>query len=112
MRRRIDKQFGPRSTDNSSYNPAKESQDTLITPLKPRNEDAELEQVNVLYSFLENRYSKKMLKSSQYPLSDRLMKPLSDPEHYEKIVKELEEAPKRSWFGRLVNRWKGMIRWS
>ncbi len=60
MRRRIDKQFGPRNTDNTSYNPAKESQDTLVTPLKPRNEDAELEQVNVLYSFLENRYSKKV----------------------------------------------------
>lgn len=53
-----------------------------------------------------------ILKMPQYPLSDRLMKPLSDPEHYEKIVKELEEAPNRSWFASLVNRWKGMIRWS
>ncbi|KAL8762029.1 MAG: hypothetical protein Q9184_001921 [Pyrenodesmia sp. 2 TL-2023] len=106
MRRRIDKQFGPSKTENSAYDPTKESQDTLATPLKPRNEAEELEQVNVLYSFLENRYSKK------YPLSDRLMKPLSDPEHYEKIVKELEEAPNRSWFASSVNRWKGKIRWS
>ncbi|KAL8832974.1 MAG: hypothetical protein Q9170_004610 [Blastenia crenularia] len=105
MRRRMDKRLGPSSTDGT-YNPTKESKDTLVTPLKPSNEDAELEQVNVLYSLLESRYTKK------YPLSDRLMKPLSDPEHYQKLVKELEEAPKRSWFGSLVNRWKGMIRWS
>lgn len=60
MRRRIDKQFGPSKTDNPSYDAAQESQDTLVTPLKPRNEAEELEQVNVLYSFLENRYSRKV----------------------------------------------------
>lgn len=60
MRRRIDKQFGPSEADNSSYNPSQESADTLATPLKPSNENAELEQVNVLYSFLENRYAKKV----------------------------------------------------
>lgn len=60
MRRRIDKQFGPSNADQSSYDPAKESKDTLVTPLKPSNDSAELEQVNVLYSFLENRYSKKV----------------------------------------------------
>ncbi|KAL8933236.1 MAG: hypothetical protein Q9216_006459 [Gyalolechia sp. 2 TL-2023] len=106
MRRRLDKQFGPSDTKGVSYDPAKESKDTLATPLKPINENAELEQVNVLYSFLENRYQKK------YPLSNRLMKPLSDPEHYEKLVKELEAAPKRSWLGRLLNQWKGKVRWS
>ncbi|KAI4094851.1 MAG: hypothetical protein LQ348_006586 [Seirophora lacunosa] len=106
MRRRIEKQFGPSNNDKTAYDPSKESKDTLVTPLKPSDEGAELDQVNVLYSFLEDRYSKK------YPLSDRLMKPLSDPEHYEKIIKELEEAPNRSWFGSMVNRWKGMIRWS
>ena len=60
MRRRIDKQFGPSTTDNTSYDPAKESKDTLVTPLKPYSEEEQLEQVNVLYSFIENRYAKKV----------------------------------------------------
>ncbi|KAL8951402.1 MAG: hypothetical protein Q9222_002623 [Ikaeria aurantiellina] len=105
MRRRIDKQFGPSSTAKSSYDPAQESKDTLVTPIKPSNEQADLEQVNALYSFLEDRYTKK------YPLSDRLLKPASNPQHYENLLKEFEEAPRRSWFGRLVNSWKGFVRW-
>ncbi|KAL8717052.1 MAG: hypothetical protein Q9225_005671 [Loekoesia sp. 1 TL-2023] len=60
MRRRIDKQFGPSDTKETSYDPVKESKDTLVTPLKPSNESAQLEQVNVLYSLLENRYFKKV----------------------------------------------------
>ncbi|KAL9003081.1 MAG: hypothetical protein Q9188_004034, partial [Gyalolechia gomerana] len=60
MHRRMDKQLGPSDTKGVSYDPAKESTDTLVTPLKPSNKNAELEQVNVLYSFLENRYSKKV----------------------------------------------------
>ncbi|KAL8789064.1 MAG: hypothetical protein Q9213_001327 [Squamulea squamosa] len=106
MRRRIEKQLGPLTTDTALYDPSKESEDTLATPLKPNDEQAQLEQANALYSFLENRYSRK------YPLSDRLMKPLSNPGHYENLVKELEEAPKRSFFGRLANSWKGFVRWS
>ncbi|KAL8771689.1 MAG: hypothetical protein Q9209_002880 [Squamulea sp. 1 TL-2023] len=106
MRRRIDKQLGPSTTDKTSYDPGKETKDTLVSPLKPYNEQAQLEEANLLYSFLENRYSRK------YPLSDRLLKPLSNPEYYENLVKELEEAPKRSFFGRLANSWKGFVRWS
>ncbi|KAL8810924.1 MAG: hypothetical protein Q9223_002016 [Gallowayella weberi] len=106
MRRRIDKQLGPSSISKSGYDPAKESKETLVTPLKPYDEKAESEQVNALYSFLENRYAKK------YPLSDRLLKPLSNPEYYDKLMKEFEEAPKRSVFGRWINSWKGFVRWS
>ncbi|KAL8659315.1 MAG: hypothetical protein Q9226_000488 [Calogaya cf. arnoldii] len=92
MRRRVDKILGHSSTGETTYD--------------PRKEQAQLEQVNVLYSFMENRYAKK------YPLSDRLLKPLSNPEYYENLVKELEEAPKRSFFARLLNSWKGFVRWS
>ncbi|KAL8984946.1 MAG: hypothetical protein Q9205_001222 [Flavoplaca limonia] len=101
MRRRIDKQLEPSTPDKSTYDPAKESKDTLVTSLKPYDEQAQLAQVNALYSFMENRYSKK------YPLSDRLLKPLSNPGYYENLMKELDEAPKRSFFGRLLNSWKG-----
>lgn len=60
MRRRIDKQLGPASAGNTSYDPSKESKDTLVTPLKPYDENAEMEQINALYSLLENRYVKQV----------------------------------------------------
>ena len=40
------------------------------------------------------------------------MKPASNPAYYDELVKELQEAPTRSWLSRLVKRWKGMIRFS
>lgn len=43
---------------------ANQAQATIPTPVK-FDEKAELEQVNVLYSFLENRYTKKVLLHSQ-----------------------------------------------
>lgn len=60
MRRRIEKQLGPASAKDASYDPSKESKDTLVTPLKPYDEKAEMEQVNALYSLLENRYAKQV----------------------------------------------------
>lgn len=56
----MNKQLGPSSTENPVYDPAKESKDTLVTPLKPYDEEAESQQINALYSFLENRYIKKV----------------------------------------------------
>ena len=38
------------------------------------------------------------------------MRPESDPEHYEKLATELEEAPDRGFFGRLMKRLGGMVR--
>lgn len=46
----------------------------------------------------------------QYALSDHMLKPASNPAYYENIVKEFEQAPKRSWLGRVLNRWKGVFR--
>ena len=47
---------------------------------------------------------------AQYPITGLLMKPASNPTYYTDLMKELEEAPERSWFGRAVNRWKGFLR--
>ena len=59
MQRRIDKWYKsddaerqPKATDNEA--PA------VASPVAKFDERAELEQVNVLYSFIENRYSKKV----------------------------------------------------
>ncbi|KAH8903787.1 hypothetical protein BR93DRAFT_971391 [Coniochaeta sp. PMI_546] len=66
--------------------------------------EAQLKQVNALYSLLENRYQTK------YRIAGRLMQPKSNPTHYTDLVKELEEAPNRSWLGRLGKKLGGLIR--
>ncbi|KAI4737967.1 hypothetical protein E4T50_11575 [Aureobasidium sp. EXF-12298] len=72
-------------------------------PPKPRNEAQE---VNALYSLLENRYA------TAYPLSNAMMHPASSPEHYTTLVKELDEVPDRTFFQRIASRWKNMVRMS
>ncbi len=52
------------------------------------------------------------LTGMQYPLSEKMMRPASNPTYYEGLLKELDEAPKRSWFQSVVNRWKGSLRFS
>jgi cytochrome b pre-mRNA-processing protein 6 len=47
---------------------------------------------------------------AQYPITGSLMKPASNPTHYTDLVKELEEAPERSWFSQQMNKWKGFLR--
>jgi len=97
MRKRLDKRFIPASSPNSPNA-------TQVAANSGIDEKMELEQANVLYSLLENRYSRK------YPITGSLMKPASNPTHYEDLMKELEEAPERSWWGRMTNRWKGFLR--
>jgi cytochrome b pre-mRNA-processing protein 6 len=73
---------------------------------QPIDETTELAQVNALYSLLENRYNKK------YPISDSFLKPASNPTYYADLLAEIKEAPNRSWMGRMMNRWKGFLRFS
>jgi len=68
------------------------------------DEKMELKNINILYSLLENRYSRK------YALTESLMRPKSNPTHYTDLVMELERAPTRGWVERTVNRLKGMLR--
>ncbi|KAM7218053.1 hypothetical protein V8F06_006588 [Rhypophila decipiens] len=68
-------------------------------------EQAELKQANALYGLLENRYL------NSYKLKhNRIMEPKSNPTYYKDLVKELEEAPNRTWLGRIANRIKGLVR--
>jgi cytochrome b pre-mRNA-processing protein 6 len=39
-----------------------------------------------------------------------MLEPKSNPTYYKDLLRELEEAPKRSWFGRIAKRLGGMIR--
>jgi cytochrome b pre-mRNA-processing protein 6 len=46
----------------------------------------------------------------QYPLKGTLMNPPSNPTHFADLIKEMEEAPQRSWWEHMTKKWKGMIR--
>ena len=84
-------------------------QQIAATPTKtpsPANPQLEQAQVNALFSLLEDRYSKK------YPLSSDVLKPTSAPEHYTKLMEEIERAPKKSWWEAKVDEWKMKIRWT
>jgi len=97
MRKRLNRRYPPSSSAGS--------QSAVQTvPISAAEKKLEMEEANILYSLLENRYSRK------YPITGSLMKPASNPTHYEDLVKELEAAPERSWFGRQANRWKGFLR--
>lgn len=75
---------------------------TATKILKPNG----LSQINALYSLLENRYSQK------YPVSDAFLRPAFNPTYYADLLAEINAAPTRSWVGRMVNRWKGFLRFS
>ncbi|RKF60151.1 hypothetical protein GcM3_168002 [Golovinomyces cichoracearum] len=99
VRRRVDKMF--------LSNPHIESPNS--TPGKTRteiNEKKELEQVNALYLILENRFSQR------YPIKGSMMKPESNPSYYSDLVNELETAPSRGLWDRIVKKCKGMLRFS
>jgi len=74
--------------------------------LSPEQAQAELRNVNALYSLLDNRYQKK------YPLSPKILAPQSNPNHYNDLIAELEVAPNRSWFENFMASFKGKIRMS
>ncbi|KAJ5168061.1 uncharacterized protein N7482_003655 [Penicillium canariense] len=60
--------------------------------------------VNALSALLENRFA------NRYPLTQKIRYPASDPEHYDNLIREFEEAPNRDWVGRLRKRLGGLLR--
>lgn len=60
--------------------------------------------VKALTSMLENRYAK------LYPLPPNLRRPASNPDHYDNVIREFEEAPGRSWLERVRKRLTGLFR--
>jgi cytochrome b pre-mRNA-processing protein 6 len=84
----------------------KPSKDAKVGP-RPQLLDpkGELANVNALYTLLENRYSKK------YPISPAVLKPTSNPEHYDLLMADIEAAPNKSWLQAKIDQWKRKIRW-
>ncbi|KAI8946154.1 hypothetical protein F4801DRAFT_80032 [Xylaria longipes] len=68
------------------------------------SEEEQLRQANALYSLLENRYKR------TYPITGTLLQPKSNPTYFTDLLRELEEAPSRSWFERFWLRMRGVVR--
>ncbi|KAL4921637.1 hypothetical protein BDW62DRAFT_174112 [Aspergillus aurantiobrunneus] len=60
--------------------------------------------LNALTSLLEDRYARR------YPLPPKLRYPASNPDHYDDLIKEFEEAPTRDLLGRIGKRLRGLFR--
>ena len=101
MRRRLDHHTG----QAISKAPGKESGSAAATASPILWQEAtEVKQTQVLDSLLENRYA------SKYPMPASLRNPKSNPTYYDDLVREMHEAPNRSWFGGVVKRFKGSLR--
>ncbi|KAI2634427.1 hypothetical protein GGS21DRAFT_517754 [Xylaria nigripes] len=73
-------------------------------PNQNLSEGEQLKQANALYSLLDNRYKK------AYPITGSLLQPKSNPTYFTDLLRELEEAPSRSFLDRLLLRLKGIVR--
>ncbi|KAF2278406.1 uncharacterized protein EI97DRAFT_431631 [Westerdykella ornata] len=90
-----------RSPDSKSATNVKSEGNRTAAALNPSRE---LPQVNALYSLLSNRYS------TLYPTSPALLKPASNPEHYDRLIADIERAPNKSWLQAMWDNWKMKIR--
>lgn len=106
MQSRIDKITSPPTTHTTTT--AIKANDALVSPAQPPvlDQDKELRQIKALDSLLKNKYT------NTYPIPQSVRYPKSNPSHYNDIIKELEEAPTRTWSDALMKRIKGAIRFS
>lgn len=72
--------------------------------LKPSMEREELQKARALQFLVQERYN------DRFRLKGRLLEPKSQPTYFDDLIREIEEAPNRSWLGRLGKRISGMIR--
>jgi cytochrome b pre-mRNA-processing protein 6 len=99
------KPLSPAPSDSKAQSQSKPPPQSTPAPIST-NPKLEQSQVNALFSLLENRYSKK------YTLSEGVLRPTSAPDHYERLMHEIERAPKKSWWEAKLDEWKMKIRWS
>lgn len=99
------------------------------TPLDPKKE---LAQLNALCSLAEDRYVKKVCLSPyflfflswfkktsganlgcypQFPTGHKILNPKSQPTYFKDLLREMEEAPNRTWLQNVSKKLTGMFRW-
>ncbi|OJJ97966.1 hypothetical protein ASPACDRAFT_122791 [Aspergillus aculeatus ATCC 16872] len=91
----------PQPQPQSPSSPSSSSSSSAQTTPKPGLSKANLD---ALTSLLDDRYARR------YPLPPRLRHPASNPQHYENVIREFDEAPDRDWLGRLRKKVVGMLR--
>ncbi|PNP46152.1 hypothetical protein TGAM01_v200262 [Trichoderma gamsii] len=70
----------------------------------PSTESEELLKARALQFLVQNKFR------DRYKLKGPMLEPKSQPTYFEDLVREIEEAPKRTWLERLGKRLSGMIR--
>ncbi|KAM3548524.1 hypothetical protein MY1884_009144 [Beauveria asiatica] len=70
----------------------------------PTMEREEILKARALQFLLQDRFK------DRYKLKGPMLQPKSQPTYFDDLVREIEAAPNRSWFGRLGKRLSGMIR--
>ncbi|ROT37777.1 hypothetical protein SODALDRAFT_333528 [Sodiomyces alkalinus F11] len=75
---------------------------TTKAPLDPKRE---LAQLNALCSLAEDRYVKK------FPTGHKILNPKSQPTYFKDLLREMEEAPSRTWLQNVSKKLTGMFRW-
>ncbi|KAK1147710.1 hypothetical protein N8T08_001055 [Aspergillus melleus] len=91
----------PPQSQSQSPNQPPQSQ---VQSSAPQSGEISESSLNALSSLLENRYARR------YPLSPKLRRPASNPDHYDNVIKEFAEAPSRDWLGRLGKKMRGLFR--
>ncbi|KAJ5281070.1 hypothetical protein N7478_006442 [Penicillium angulare] len=81
----------------------KEKKSDAPPPRQPVVSDSS---ASALQALLENRFV------TRYPMGKNIRFPASDPDHYDNVVREFEEAPSRDWVGRIRKRLGGLFRLS
>ncbi|KFH45660.1 hypothetical protein ACRE_035490 [Hapsidospora chrysogenum ATCC 11550] len=78
---------------------------------KPSMEAEELFKARSLQVLQQNRFMDRAADSNgQYKLKGPMLEPDSQPTYFEDLLREIEEAPKRTWLERVGKRLSGMIR--
>lgn len=107
MQSRIDKITSP-APANRDTTPNVKANNALVSPvqLPVFDEAKELRQVKALDTLLTNKYA------NTYPIPKSIRYPQSSPNHYSNVIKELDEAPDRTWAASFMKRVKGALRFS
>ncbi|PFH58608.1 hypothetical protein XA68_13449 [Ophiocordyceps unilateralis] len=71
---------------------------------QPSMEAEELQKARALQSLLQDKFRDK------YKLRGPMLEPKFQPTYFADLVNEIDEAPKRSWLGRVGKRLSGLIR--
>ncbi|KAJ4164011.1 hypothetical protein LMH87_005703 [Akanthomyces muscarius] len=78
--------------------------DARFQSYKPAMERQEILKARALQFLVQDKFK------DRYKLQGPMLHPKSQPTYFDDLVREIEEAPNRSWFGRLGKRLSGMIR--